>query len=143
MKKETTDVHVLDTSAVIALIEAEEGADVVREILKQAYFENATILVSFMTFMEVYYNSLKKSGEEKARQRLDQMDSLPILRVDSTEAMGIIASRIKAKYRLSVADAWIAALAKQRNAILVHKDPEFEQIESEIQVLKLPYKAKA
>lgn len=143
MKKETTDVHVLDTSAIIALIDAEEGADVVRELLKQAYFENATILVSFMTFMEVYYNSLKKSGEEKARQRLDQMDSLPILRVDSTEAMGIIASKIKAKYRLSVADAWIASLAKQRNAILVHKDPEFEQIESEIQVLKLPYKTKA
>jgi len=51
------------------------------------------------------------------------MDSLPILRVDSTEAMGIIASKIKAKYRLSVADAWIAALAMQRNAILVRELP--------------------
>jgi predicted nucleic acid-binding protein len=71
------------------------------------------------------------------------MKSLLFLRVNSTETMGIIASKIKSDYHLSVADAWIAALAKQRNAILVHKDPEFEQIESEIQVLKLPYKTKA
>jgi predicted nucleic acid-binding protein len=141
--KKAIHVYILDTSAIIAFIENEEGADTIEELLNQVDSENATILVSFMTFMEVYYTSLKKSGKEKARQRLDQMDSLPILRVDSTEAMGIIASKIKAKYRLSVADAWIAALAKQRNAILVHKDPEFEQIESEIQVLKLPYKAKS
>ena len=46
-------------------------------------------------------------------------------------------------YRISVADAWIAALAKDRNATLVHKDPEFEQVEAEVQVLKLPYKTDA
>jgi predicted nucleic acid-binding protein len=39
-----------------------------------------------------------------------------------------------------VADAWIAALAQARNATLVHKDPEFEQVEATIKVLKLPYK---
>ena len=37
-------------------------------------------------------------------------------------------------------DAWIAALAKERNATLVHKDPEFEQVEGTIQALRLPYK---
>ena len=76
----------------------------------------------------------------EAQVRLQLMNSLPILRVDSTEALGILASQFKASYHLSVADAWIAALAKERNAILVHKDPEFEQIETEIKVLKLPYK---
>ena len=54
--------------------------------------------------------------------------------------IGILASQFKANYHLSVADAWIAALAKEQNAILVHKDPEFEQIETEINVLKLSYK---
>ena len=140
--KKAIPVYILDTSAIIALIEDENGADTIEELLDQADSEDTSILVSFMTFMEVYYTSLKKLGEDKAAQRRRLMDSLPILRVDSTESMGLIASEIKAKYRLSVADAWIAALAKQRNAILVHKDPEFEQIESEIQVLKLPYKAK-
>ena len=93
-------------------------------------------------------SGLSQAGEEgyiekEARERLNLLNSLPISRVESKEDMGVMASKIKANHYLSVADAWIAALAKQRNAILVHKDPEFEQIESEIQVLKLPYKAKA
>jgi predicted nucleic acid-binding protein len=142
MTRETTDVYVLDTSALVALIEAEEGADIVRELLKQAYFGNIMIIVSFMTYMEIYYIALMEYDENEARERLNLLNSLPISRVESKEDMGVMASKIKANHYLSVADAWIAALAKQRNAILVHKDPEFEQIESEIQVLKLPYKAK-
>lgn len=71
------------------------------------------------------------------------MSALPVLRVESTVALGILAGELKAHHRLSVADAWIAALAKERNATLVHKDPEFEQIEATIQVLKLPYKVDA
>jgi len=63
------------------------------------------------------------------------------LRVDSTEALGFLAGELQAKYRMSVADAWLAALAQERQAILVHKDPEFEQVEATINVLKLPYKA--
>ena len=35
------------------------------------------------------------------------------------------AARIKARSGLSVADAWIAATAVVRDAVLVHKDPEF------------------
>ena len=41
---------------------------------------------------------------------------------------------------MSVADAWIAALAQEKGATLVHKDPEFEQIEDALEVLKRPYK---
>jgi len=52
----------------------------------------------------------------------------------------VLYHELKAAYRLSVADAWIAALAKERGATLVHKDPEFEQVEAVLEVLKLPYK---
>jgi predicted nucleic acid-binding protein len=37
----------------------------------------------------------------------------------------------------------IAALAQERDATLVHKDPEFEQLEATVKVLKLPYKKNA
>jgi ribonuclease VapC len=69
------------------------------------------------------------------------MAALPGLRVDSTVALGLLAGELKAKHRLSVADAWIAALARERNATLVHKDPEFEPVEDTLKMLKLPYKA--
>lgn len=65
---------------------------------------------------------------------------MPITRVESTASLSIAAAKLKAKHRISVADAWIAALAQEKNATLVHKDPEFEQIEGEFQVLQLPYK---
>ena len=71
---------------------------------------------------------------------VDLMAALPGLRVDSTAALGLLAGELKAKHRLSVADAWIAALAQERNATLVHKDPEFEQVEATVKALKLPYK---
>ena len=43
-------------------------------------------------------------------------------------------------FKLSFADAWIAATAILYASTLVHKDPEFEQLEDEIEILKLPYK---
>jgi predicted nucleic acid-binding protein len=138
--KETIDAYVLDTSAWLAFIENEAGADIVFNLLEKARTGKIVILVSFMSFMEVYYITLQERDITEAQVRLQLMNSLPILRVDSTEALGILASQFKASYHLSVADAWIAALAKERDTILVHKDPEFEQIEKEIKVLKLPYK---
>ena len=41
---------------------------------------------------------------------------------------------------MSFADCCIAALARSRQSTLVHKDPEYEQVENEIMQLKLPYK---
>ena len=142
MTKEITNVYVLDTSALMAFLQSEAGSDTVRDLLKQAYTKNVSILVSFMTFMEIYYITLRKHGENEAKEGLRFLNSSPLLRIESEEDTGIIASEIKSKYSLSVADAWIVALAKEHNAILVHKDPEFDQVESEIRMLKLPYKPK-
>ena len=38
------------------------------------------------------------------------------------------AAELTASYPLSLADAWIAASALEANAILVHKDPEFDAV---------------
>lgn len=138
--KGATETYVLDTSALLAFIEEEQGADIVQGLLERAEAEEITILVSFISFMEVCYITLQERDESEAQERLRLMKGLPIFCVESTEALGVVASRFKAGYRISVADAWIAALAKDRNAILVHKDPQFEQVEMEIKVLKLPYK---
>jgi len=138
--KEAIATYVLDTSALLAFIEEEQGADIVQDLLERAGAEEITIFVSFMSFMEVCYISLQERDESEAQERLRLMKALPVLRVESTEALGMVASQFKASYRISVSDAWIAALAKDRDAILVHKDPEFEQVEPEIKALKLPYK---
>jgi len=140
---ELAPIYVLDTSAWLTLIEDEAGADTVQDILEQAKAGEATVLVSFMSFMEVYYITLQERDVNEARERVNLMAALPVLRVESTRALGIAAAELKAEHRLSVADAWIAALAEERGATLVHKDPEFEQVEAIVKVLKLPYKSAA
>lgn len=47
---------------------------------------------------------------------------------------------LKSAYRLSFADAWIAALALRQKAVLVHKDPEFEPLSQSLALQTLPYK---
>jgi predicted nucleic acid-binding protein len=48
------------------------------------------------------------------------------------------AAATKARYSLSLADAWIAASAALASAILVHKDPEFGALSVEQELL--PYR---
>jgi len=137
---EATIAYVLDTSAWLTLIEDEAGAEIVQDIMEKAKTGEVVLLVSFMSFMEVYYITLQERDRSEAQERVDLMAALPVLRVESSETLSNLAGEFKAGQRLSVADAWIAALAKERDATLVHKDPEFEQIEAMIKVLKLPYK---
>lgn len=41
---------------------------------------------------------------------------------------------------ISVADSWILATAIERNATLVHKDPEFDALSDRVAMTRLPYK---
>jgi predicted nucleic acid-binding protein len=132
--------YVIDTSAWLALIEDEPGAEIVQDVIERTASGNVKVLVSFMSFMEVFYITLQEREIEEAQSRLRIMESLPITRVESTVSLNISAAKLKAKHRISVADAWIAALALEKKATLVHKDPEFEQLEGQLTVLKLPYK---
>jgi ribonuclease VapC len=72
-----------------------------------------------MSFMEVFYISLQEREFEEAQTRVLLMESLPVTRVESTASLCTIAAKLKAKHRISVADAWIAALAQERNAQFV------------------------
>ena len=93
-----------------------------------------------MSFMEVFYITLQERDTEEAETRVRLMESMPITRVESTPAMSIDAAKLIANQHISVADAWIGALAQDRSATLIHKDPEFEKIKDELKFLKLPYK---
>jgi predicted nucleic acid-binding protein len=132
--------YVLDTSAVITYLENENGAAVIEELLEKAEAGQITIFLSFVTFTEIYYITIQKKGKVLASERIESMETLPVKRIESNVNVGQIAGEFKAACQLSFADAWISALAKYKNAILVHKDPEFEALEKHIQMLKLPYK---
>lgn len=140
--KNNRNRYVLDTSALLCYIDDEDGAELVDELLKKGETEQTFLFVSFVSFTEVYYISWQKKGKELAQERIYLINHLAIERVESDDKLSLIAGEFKAENKISFADAWVAALAKEKDAILVHKDPELEQLESEIKMLKLPYKGK-
>lgn len=132
--------HVLDTSAVMCVFEGEDGSNQVQSLLEAArQLNGGPLLVSFMTAMELEYRLRRLYRSSDADQALQLFESWPIALVESDAGVRHQAAALKAQHRLSVADAWIAALAINREAELIHKDPEFDQI-SELKQVRLPYK---
>ncbi|MGH7823461.1 MAG: PIN domain-containing protein [Candidatus Binatia bacterium] len=128
---------VLDTSAVFALRGDERGADRVEAILRRASGGRAEVVLSFMTRMEILYRVSADEDEESARAALRLLEASGIRWVSCEDAILDEAARIKARGGLSVADAWIASTALHHDAVLVHKDPEFERV-PEVRQERLP-----
>ncbi len=135
--------YVLDTSALFAYIENEEGVELLESLFEQAINEKIGLYISEVTCIEVYYISLSEQGDQIANERLKLIDDMLLIREPLDSKLTKVIGRIKANNAMSFADCCIAGLAKLKKAVLIHKDPEFEQIEKEIKQLKLPYKQKA
>jgi uncharacterized protein len=132
--------YVLDTSALLAYIENEDGADEIDSLLRQALQNQLLLFMSVMSSVEIFYISWQEQGMVVAVERLKLLNNLPITQVALDNQLVQLIGEIKATKRMSLADSCIAGLAKFKQAILVHKDPEFEQVENIINQLKLPYK---
>jgi predicted nucleic acid-binding protein len=132
--------YVLDTSALLAYIENEDGADEIGTLLMNALDGTDEISILTVSCIEVYYISIQEQGDIIARDRLRLIEDLPIVLEPLDEKLIRIIGDFKATNAMSFADSCIAGLAKFKNAILVHKDPEFEQIEDDVKQYKLKYK---
>lgn len=133
-------LYVLDTSAIFTLKDDEAGAEKISEILEKAKNRHSKVFVSFMTMMEYLYVCIIRFGDEIARRAYLELTLLPIEIMESNEDLRLISAELKANHNISVADAWIAASAKKLDAILVHKDPEFESVKHSVKCMALPYK---
>jgi predicted nucleic acid-binding protein len=132
--------YLLDTSALLTLRDDEPGADRVAELLALAQNRKCECTGCFMSLMEIMYRVWRDESEAHANLAYEQCLALPITWIHETPELLKAAASVKARFPLSVADAWIAAAAEITGAILVHKDPEFSAagIAQEI----LPLKAK-
>jgi predicted nucleic acid-binding protein len=129
--------YVLDTSALLALRDDEAGADRVAELLGLAQARKCVCLASFISLMELMYRVWRDDGEALAQLAYDQCLALPITWIHESPELLKAAAAIKAKHPLSLADAWIAAIAELHRATLVHKDPEFSAVALAQDVLPL------
>ena len=119
---------VLDTSAIMAVLEDEPQAQAVLRILSDATHGGAILYLPFMALMEVEYILLRRVQPERAAAAVSVLDNWPATVVESNASWRRHAAMVKAAGGLSLADSWIAALAILSDAQLVHKDPEFDRI---------------
>jgi len=127
----------LDTSALLSFIEDEAGADRVEQALKQP-----TTLVPWPVLLETHYITLRERGEAEAYRRTALVKQLNIrILWDMDESTLLTAARLKARHHLSLADAIIAAFALRTDAVLIHKDPEFDVLVGLVPMEALPYKS--
>lgn len=133
---------VLDTSAIFTVLRDEAGSDFVEERLREAGRGKAVIVASFVSLTEIFYNTMQLSDRTRAGELLAIVKSWPIEFIYPDEALCLAAGELKASFPLSFADAFVAATARETNAVLIHKDPEFESLRGTVKLKALPYKSR-
>ena len=93
--------YVLDTSAILTLIEDEPGADRVQTILREGQ-----VWLPWVVLLEATYITRQEQGESEANLRYALLKELPVtIGWEVDEPFLLAAARLKATHRVSLADA--------------------------------------
>ena len=130
-------VRVLDSYSLIAYIEGEAGKDTMIEIFRSARDSGRACLLSVVNWGEVYYITLREAGQARADQVAHLISTLPIDLIPADLDLAKRAAIFKSSKKMSYADCFAAALAKNRRVELVTGDREFNQVEAELKILWL------
>jgi|SRR6185312_1526829 len=125
------EVYVLDSCALIAYLRNEEGTLNLIETFKKAIEKSCVIYIHSASVAEVYYDSLRVSGKIKADSILKDLDSLPLIRLNSLSITFIKKiGYFKVNHKVSFADCFVLALASIKKAIVISSDHhEFDSLE--------------
>lgn len=131
--------YVLDSFALIGYLENEQFAREIEGLLYEAKEDISRIYLHALHLGEVYYITLREQGRELADLAYSRIKSFPIHFVwQIDEELLLAAAALKARYPISYADSYAAALAGIHKASLLTGDPEFRRLE-ESGVLKLTW----
>lgn len=125
---------VLNSHALLAFLRGEAGDDKVAALLEKAGQRDATLHMTEVNYAEVKYMVVRKDGAERWEEIARELPTLPIEFHPATRALADLAADFKARHKLSLADAFAAALAREKKTELVTGDPEFKALEKEIKV---------
>lgn len=126
---------VLDSWAVMAYLEDEPSAEKVADIIADAHESGTPLLMTVINVGEVWYITAREASEPDAERGFRELKQLGIEFIDVDWDLTHQAAQFKAKHRMSFADCFAAALAKQRKAHLVTGDQEFKQVQSNISII--------
>lgn len=131
---------VFDSWAIIAYLEDEAAADKVANIIVDAHEDNTPLFMTVINAAEVWCIVAREVSVSDADNSVKQIRDLGIQLVEVDWQLAKAAGYFKSRNKMSFADCFAAALAKQHRASLITGDPEFKQIEQEITLHWLPGK---
>ncbi len=126
--------YVLDSYAAIAYAKNEKGGEEVSELISKALTGDTELFLCVINWGEIYYITLRNQGKEKAELFKTTFARYPIAIVEANKELTLHAAEYKAFNKMSYADAFAAALAKIKKAVLVTGDKEFKVLEKEIKI---------
>ena len=125
---------VFDSWAIMAYFQDERAGEQVAHMIADAKEEGIPMLMSVINAGEIWYTVTRRRSEHDADQALRWVREIGIDLVDADIELTRAAAKFKANGGISYADCFAAALARQNKATLVTGDPEFKQLEKEIEI---------
>jgi ribonuclease VapC len=125
---------VLDSFALLTFLRDEPGSDKVAALLEKAGSREQPVHMTEVNYAEVQYIVRRKDGDAAWRTVAGELLAMPIEFHPADRTLADIAADLKTRFKLSLADALAAALAKTRNTELVTGDLEFKEVEDEIKI---------
>lgn len=125
---------VFDSHALLALLRGETGSESVRQILEKAADRDTPVHMSEVNYAEVQYIIRRKDGDATWKSIAAELVAAPIEFHPADRRLADLAADFKARFKISLADAFAAALAKEKKAELVTGDSEFKALEKEIKI---------
>ncbi|MDA1275656.1 MAG: PIN domain-containing protein [Verrucomicrobia bacterium] len=128
---------VLDSHALLALLRDEPGAEAVATLLEKAGQRDQPLHMTEANYAEVQYTIRRKDGDAAWRTIAGALVAAPIQFHPVDRHLANLAADFKTRFKMSLADAFAAALAKEKKAELVTGDPEFKALEKELKIVWL------
>jgi predicted nucleic acid-binding protein len=126
--------RVLDSYALLAFLRGEPGEEQMAALLEKASERDTPLLMTEVNYAEVKYSVVRKDGADRWEEIARELPTLPIEFRAGDRALADSAADFKARFKISLADAFAAALAKEKKAELVTGDAEFKSLEKELKI---------
>jgi len=115
--------YIIDACALLAFLNDEEGADKIEALLNQPAASDISVSMSIINLLEVYYGELRDNGADIAQVVLDIVQHYSIKIINTvSERIFREAARLKAAYKISIADCIGLATAIELSGQFVSSD---------------------
>ena len=125
---------VLDSYAVLSYLQDEPAGSRIEKLLDNTAKGKCRLILTLINLGEILYIVERRGGIAKAQDALALIRQLPVEIPPVDEQTVFTAAHVKANHAISYADAFVVATAIQENATVVTADPEFQSVETVVQV---------